>query len=633
MDPLIDFAIATAIEIERRAVCQIFQITDDDRVFEGSRVYWRKSVALKDGEFYEVVVVQSPDMGGVDSALLISDTIHHWNPGAILLVGIAAGVDRAKQQLGDLIIGRDICYYERGKLTPEGKQPEPIMYRADSTLWSRVQAISAWRPPPTLPRPDGTSAEPKIHYSAIASGEKVIADPTIRDEITSGHRKIAAIEMEGYGFSAAAWQSFDHIRSLVIKAVCDFADTEKSDDWHLYAATVAASFAYHFLQDRPLEPRNAPHRSPPAPSQYKPIINQLKFGNIVPFLGPGINPNLYVQLAAQLGQSIEDNLVHDPSWQPSAKPNIIQRLIGMPCQACYYLPDERPKECPMLLGIERAQHCPLFIEQQLAVAKMNLRYLSQYYKLTNSLNTFYAQFYDIFETTQGSPNSVHRFFAELPFLMKHKGYPNRYPGLPYQLIVTTNYDNLLEQAFDKIYQPYDVIYYIADGDNRGKYKHRSYQSEVDEIIDDPKNYDDQLPLRKPWGRSREPRPIILKLYGTWENNFVVADDHLIYLASSPIQNLPPSLFRILYESSALFLGYSPNDSDLQLIVHRLWQDKPLPGGSRLIHHCQPGEIEQKIWQEQRNTELIATTCSPEEFVASLRQDIEDLAPRIAEFTR
>ena len=63
----IDFAIITAIEIERRAVCLALQMTDEDRVHRETRTYWRKRLPLKkdkDGEFYEIVVAQSPDMAG-----------------------------------------------------------------------------------------------------------------------------------------------------------------------------------------------------------------------------------------------------------------------------------------------------------------------------------------------------------------------------------------------------------------------------------------------------------------------------------------------------------------------------------------------------------------------------------------
>lgn len=257
-EPLIDFAIITAIEIERKAVCEAFQMKDNHRVPKGSRVYWRNRIELPNGGFYEIVVAQLPDMSNVEAALMASDMIREWQPQAMLMVGIA-GAARQNQQLGDLIIARDIYYYERGKETANGKMPEPIMYRADATLWSRVTSLPEWNEPIPVARPDKTQVPPKIFYDAIASGEKVISDARVRDEIATNHRKIMAFEMEGYGISAAAWQNSDKVRHLVIRAICDFADSSKNSEWHPYAASVAAGYTKHFLLDKPLEPRNKYH--------------------------------------------------------------------------------------------------------------------------------------------------------------------------------------------------------------------------------------------------------------------------------------------------------------------------------------------------------------------------------------
>src|SRR5205085_2986709 len=258
----IDFAIVTAIDVERRAVCRAFKLKDSDRVRKDSRVYWRGRLALSDGEFYEIVVAQLSDMANVDAALLTADLIHHWGPGALLLVGVAgAASDGSKaddEALGDLIIGSDVYYYERGKVATGGKKPEPYMYKADATLWNNVTAVPEWKGRIGVARPDGKTARPSILRGVIASGEKVIAEAAARDELAGGHRKIRAIEMEGYGFSAAVWQSFDRRRDLVLRAICDRAERDKSEDWQPYAAAVAANFAKYFLEDRPLEPRNQP---------------------------------------------------------------------------------------------------------------------------------------------------------------------------------------------------------------------------------------------------------------------------------------------------------------------------------------------------------------------------------------
>lgn len=252
---IIDIAILTAIEVERKAVCEAFGLTDEHRERRDSRIYWRGKLQLKDGKAYEIVVAQAPDAANIDAALLTNDLLHHWKPGAALLVGIAATADPAKVKLGDVVLGSDVYYHERGKVTSEGTKPEPKLISADATLWANVMAAPEWNGKIPVARPDATQTRPRVHSGVIASGEKVIADAAARDDIAAGHRKIVAIEMEGYGFSRAVWQSFEHVRHLDIRAICDDGSKDKNDGWHAYAAAAAAGFAKHFLLDRPLEPR------------------------------------------------------------------------------------------------------------------------------------------------------------------------------------------------------------------------------------------------------------------------------------------------------------------------------------------------------------------------------------------
>jgi nucleoside phosphorylase len=252
----VDFAIVTAIDVERKAVCKALGFTAKNRIQRGARVYWKGSLILPKGNFYEIVVAQLADMANVDAALSTNDLIHHWQPGSILLVAIA-GAASNEEQLGDLVLGSHVYYYERGKEMPAGKRAEPYMYPADSTLWNRITTLPDWNARISARRPDGTNNRPKIYQGVIASGEKVIADVAVRDEIKSGQRKIRAIEMEGYGVSKATWQTYDHVRHLVIRAISDSADPQKNDKWHQYAATVAAEYARFFLRDCPLLPRNS----------------------------------------------------------------------------------------------------------------------------------------------------------------------------------------------------------------------------------------------------------------------------------------------------------------------------------------------------------------------------------------
>jgi nucleoside phosphorylase len=61
-----------------------------------------------------------------------------------------------------------------------------------------------------------------------------------RDEIAK-REKVIGFEMEGAG----VW---DNIPCIIIKGVCDYADSHKNKSWQAYAAATGASAAKAFLE-------------------------------------------------------------------------------------------------------------------------------------------------------------------------------------------------------------------------------------------------------------------------------------------------------------------------------------------------------------------------------------------------
>ncbi|KAM0455811.1 hypothetical protein ACHAPV_002901 [Trichoderma viride] len=81
----------------------------------------------------------------------------------------------------------------------------------------------------------------KVHYGLIASGNKVIKDAILRDQINGNlNDHVLCVEMEAAGL-------MDNFPCLVIRGICDYADSHKNDDWQGYAAATAAAFAKELL--------------------------------------------------------------------------------------------------------------------------------------------------------------------------------------------------------------------------------------------------------------------------------------------------------------------------------------------------------------------------------------------------
>ena len=82
---------------------------------------------------------------------------------------------------------------------------------------------------------------PLIHFGRIASGDLVMKSGSHRDEVAS-REEIIAFEMEGAG----VWDNFP---TIVIKAVCDYADSHKNKRWQGYAAAAAAACTKALLKE------------------------------------------------------------------------------------------------------------------------------------------------------------------------------------------------------------------------------------------------------------------------------------------------------------------------------------------------------------------------------------------------
>ena len=624
----IDIAIITAIEVERKAVCKAFGLGDENRDRKGPRTYWRSQVELGEDEFYELAIRQLPDVANLDAALAVSAVVKDWHPKIVLMVGIA-GSAKESVKVGDLVIGEAIYYYERGKDIQTGKLPEPKQYPVDTTLWDRVISVAEWDAQISVSRPDGKTMRPTVHRGVIASGEQVIANLETRDAISAYSRKVLAIEMEAYGISAAAWKQDHPVPCLVIRGISDAADINKGDDWQPYSAAVAAEFTKHLLNDKPIRARKLQTGQKAAHHRYGLLVDDLKNGNLIPFLGPGINQDFYIKLSLQLAEHVQQNLIPDIREDSSKSEQLIQTIVGLPCSFCYYWPETRRDFCPMLQNICGDDECPLLIEQKLAVSKIHLRHLSQFYILKNNVDSLYGNLYDMLENLKREtlkeedqnkkykPRVFQKFLASLPGQMRAIGYPKKIKGLPIQLIVTTCYDDFLEKTFREENLPFDTVFYVADGYDRGKFKHKTNDGDL--ITISSKDYD-RLPLHNPWGSSSDPRLVILKLFGSWEDNFVTTEQQLLYLANSLQQNLPNSLMGILRQGNILFMGYSPSDSDLQLILNRIWPENRISGKSWLIHQSKPGDLEEEIWKS-RNVDLLSMPASIENLVLQLQEAI------------
>jgi nucleoside phosphorylase len=79
-----------------------------------------------------------------------------------------------------------------------------------------------------------------IHYGTIASGNQVMKDGITRDRLSAELGGVLCFEMEAAGL-------MNSFPCLVIRGICDYADSHKNKKWQPYASAAAAACAKEVL--------------------------------------------------------------------------------------------------------------------------------------------------------------------------------------------------------------------------------------------------------------------------------------------------------------------------------------------------------------------------------------------------
>jgi len=306
---------------------------------------------------------------------------------------------------------------------------------------------------------------------------------------------------------------------------------------------------------------------------YRTVLQALTAGRVVPFLGAGAN---------LCGRPRET------AWQPGRD----------------FLPS----------GVELARHLARCFNCPAEASNDDLARVSQFVDVMTGSGPLYETLHDLFNH-DFPPTALHRFLAGLPGLLESHGYPRRYP-----LIVTTNYDDLMERAYRELEEPCDVVSYVADGEKRGKFLHWKPDGEV-VLIETPNEYR---------GLNVGERPVLLKIHGAVDrrgadnDSFVITEDHYIdYLTRTNLTNLiPATLAAKLKRSHLLFLGYGLSDWNLRVILHRIAGEQKLNYKSWAIQR-HPQELDKQFWF-RRDVDILNVDLS--EYVTALVRRIGEIEP-------
>jgi nucleoside phosphorylase len=87
-----------------------------------------------------------------------------------------------------------------------------------------------------------------VHVGPIASGSQVMADDEVFARLSASVRKVLGVEMEAAAIGALGWAK-GLPYSVVMKAVMDHADADKSDNFKAFAARASAEVLLAFMRE------------------------------------------------------------------------------------------------------------------------------------------------------------------------------------------------------------------------------------------------------------------------------------------------------------------------------------------------------------------------------------------------
>lgn len=203
-----------------------------------------------------VAAASASRMGMVSSALLSAKLIQYLSPKFVVMTGICAGM-KSKTNFGDVVLADPCWDWQSGKRTHDEGQPvfaiSPHQIGVDPSVRAKFEQLKMRHDVLAAIQSGFAASSPstklKLVIGPMASGSSVLADPNATEEIRKQHRELCAVEMEAYGvYAAATYAGSQRPRVFAIKSVCDFADSDKNDEFQQYAAYTSAKAMEAFFQ-------------------------------------------------------------------------------------------------------------------------------------------------------------------------------------------------------------------------------------------------------------------------------------------------------------------------------------------------------------------------------------------------
>jgi hypothetical protein len=301
-----------------------------------------------------------------------------------------------------------------------------------------------------------------------------------------------------------------------------------------------------------------PNKLPPP---YPAIHKALTAGAVIPFLGAGV-----------------------PLYSRN------------PQQTPWYQKEKGGKE--LITYLPNAGELADYLARQTDLPKRErgeLTKMAQYYEAVVGWEPLREQLREIFSCKQ-EPTPLHRYLAEAPAPL---------------LIVTTNYDDSMERAYQERGRPFDVVVHIAEHDKVLWWPHGG--AEPQELLADELLIDlDQT-------------SVVYKIHGAIDRRkdrtghyVITEDDYVDFLTRMTRRTVIPAIFAEPFQTRPfLFLGYGLYDWNLRVILNRIQDFRGHPKFRSWAIETLSKPVERRLWEARGVNVYDGLTL--EQFLAELKK--------------
>jgi len=201
--------IVTATQIEAKTFFSIFEKKRKKAVSNSIKniTYWNFGQIGNSSIF----MIKQSDMGSLKvsgSMLTINEAIDTLNPDYIIMVGIAYGLKKDKQEIGQILISRELENYESAKILRKEKIPRAPKIPAGTLLKDRFDNASI------------KYKKSKVEMGFIVSGDSLVDSKEFVDELKDRYPEAIGGEMEGTGLQSSCEKQKKEW--ILIKGICDW---------------------------------------------------------------------------------------------------------------------------------------------------------------------------------------------------------------------------------------------------------------------------------------------------------------------------------------------------------------------------------------------------------------------------